>query len=84
MKEKKAPSSRLERFFEEHFFLEEPFYVPVNDEVEIFRAAYAAKLPVLLKGPTGCGKTRFIEYMSYFLQQERIRFPVHCNRSYSP
>jgi nitric oxide reductase NorQ protein len=71
MKEKKAPSSRLERFFEEHFLLEEPFYVPINDEVEIFRAAYAAKLPVLLKGPTGCGKTRFIEYMSYFLQQER-------------
>jgi nitric oxide reductase NorQ protein len=73
MKEQKTPSSRLERFFEEHFFLEEPFYVPVNDEVEIFQAAYAAKLPVLLKGPTGCGKTRFIEYMSYSLQQERLQ-----------
>jgi nitric oxide reductase NorQ protein len=73
MKEQKTPSSHLERFFEEHFFLEEPFYVPVNDEVEIFQAAYAAKLPVLLKGPTGCGKTRFIEYMSYSLQQERLQ-----------
>ena len=71
MTKHKKPSSRLEHFFEEHFFLEEPFYVAVSDEVDIFRAAYAPKLPVLLKGPTGCGKTRFIEYMSYMLQQER-------------
>jgi nitric oxide reductase NorQ protein len=41
-----------------------PFYLPVGDEVEIFRAAWEARLPVLLKGPTGCGKTRFIEYMA--------------------
>ena len=62
----------VERFFEEHFFAEEPYYLPVRDEVEIFRAAYSTRLPVLLKGPTGCGKTRFIEYMAYTLQQERI------------
>lgn len=61
----------VERFFEEHFFAEEPYYLPIRDEVEIFRAAYSARLPVLLKGPTGCGKTRFIEYMAYTLQQER-------------
>jgi len=63
----------VERFFEEHFFAEEPYYLPIRDEVEVFRAAYSALLPVLLKGPTGCGKTRFIEYMAYTLQQERIR-----------
>lgn len=44
-----------------------PYYLPVADEEEIFRAAFAARLPVLLKGPTGCGKTRFVEYMSHQL-----------------
>jgi nitric oxide reductase NorQ protein len=39
----------------------------VADEVELFESAYKAKIPVLFKGPTGCGKTRFIEYMSYRL-----------------
>lgn len=41
----------------------QPFYLPLADEVEVFRAAYDAHLPVLLKGPTGCGKTRFVEHM---------------------
>lgn len=45
----------------------EPFYRAVGDEVEIFRAAFTCRLPVLLKGPTGCGKTRFVEYMAYQL-----------------
>ncbi len=49
---------------------EEPFYVPVGDEVEIFRAAYRSRLPVSLKGPTGCGKTRFLEYMAWKLGKE--------------
>ncbi len=48
----------------------EPYYLPLRDEVEIFRAAYAARLPVLLKGPTGCGKTRFIEHMTWRLYKE--------------
>ncbi|MEW6554772.1 MAG: CbbQ/NirQ/NorQ/GpvN family protein [Actinomycetota bacterium] len=56
--------------YEEHVFREEPFYVPVADEVETFRAAYHASLPVNLKGPTGCGKTRFLEYMSWLLGKE--------------
>jgi len=45
----------------------EPWYLPVDDEVEVFEAAFAARLPVLLKGPTGCGKTRFVEYMTWRL-----------------
>jgi nitric oxide reductase NorQ protein len=45
----------------------QPWYLPVGDEVAIFEAAYAARLPVLLKGPTGCGKTRFVEHMAYRL-----------------
>ena len=48
---------------EEYIVTTEPFYEPVKDEIELFESAYAEKIPVLLKGPTGCGKTRFIEYM---------------------
>lgn len=46
---------------------DEPYYLPLADEMEIFRAAYEARLPVLLKGPTGCGKTRFVEHMTWRL-----------------
>jgi nitric oxide reductase NorQ protein len=52
---------------EEYRVEQEPFYVPVSDEIELFEAAYAQKIPVLLKGPTGCGKTRFIEHMAWRL-----------------
>jgi nitric oxide reductase NorQ protein len=44
-----------------------PYYLPIADEIEVFEAAYANHLPVLLKGPTGCGKTRFVEYMAWRL-----------------
>src|SRR2546427_10566151 len=47
-----------------------PYYLPIADEVEVFRAAYMKRLPVLLKGPTGCGKTRFVEYMAATLKPE--------------
>ncbi|MSQ61641.1 MAG: CbbQ/NirQ/NorQ/GpvN family protein [Dehalococcoidia bacterium] len=52
---------------EEYVSHEEPYYLPVKDEVELFTAAFREKVPVLLKGPTGCGKTRFVEYMAYRL-----------------
>ncbi|MEO6197653.1 MAG: CbbQ/NirQ/NorQ/GpvN family protein [Dehalococcoidia bacterium] len=52
---------------DEYLVSAEPFYQPVSDEIELFEAAYSEKLPVLLKGPTGCGKTRFVEYMAYKL-----------------
>lgn len=44
-----------------------PYYLPIRDEVAVFQAAHACRLPVLLKGPTGCGKTRFVEYMAALL-----------------
>jgi len=44
-----------------------PYYLTIGDEAEIFNAAYNARLPVLLKGPTGCGKTRFVEHMTHRL-----------------
>jgi len=46
---------------------QQPYYLPLGDEVEVFRAAYDARLPILLKGPTGCGKTRFVEHMAWRL-----------------
>ena len=49
---------------------EEPWYLPLGDEVQIFEAAYQARLPVLLKGPTGCGKTRFVEHMAWRLYRQ--------------
>ncbi|MBI4639894.1 MAG: CbbQ/NirQ/NorQ/GpvN family protein [Candidatus Tectomicrobia bacterium] len=60
----------IERPYEEYVFDREPYYLPIRDEIEIFRAAYECKLPVLLKGPTGCGKTRFVEYMAYRLWRD--------------
>ena len=51
---------------------EQPYYLPFADEVDVFKAAYESRLPVLLKGPTGCGKTRFVEHMTWeiFLKKE--------------
>jgi nitric oxide reductase NorQ protein len=50
---------------EEYQIRQEPFYLPLRDEVEMFDAAFRSKIPVLLKGPTGTGKTRFVEFMAY-------------------
>jgi nitric oxide reductase NorQ protein len=62
---------------EEHFIEAEPYYEPTGDEVEIFEAAYRNGLPVLLKGPTGCGKTRFMEYMAWRLKRPLITVSCH-------
>ncbi len=55
----------------------EPYYQPVADEVELYDAAYAARMPMMLKGPTGCGKSRFVEYMAWKLGRPLIT--VACN-----
>jgi nitric oxide reductase NorQ protein len=52
---------------------QKPFYLPIRDEVEIFERAWAEQIPLLLKGPTGCGKTRFVEYMTWALGQKLVR-----------
>lgn len=54
---------------------EEPYYLPLADEVELFQAAYEQRLPVLLKGPTGCGKTRFVEYMAHRIYRDSVNAP---------
>ena len=65
-----AESANFQQLAVEDFRItEEPYYLPIADEVELFLSAYEQKVPVLLKGPTGVGKTRFIEYMSWRLHQ---------------
>jgi len=55
----------------------EPIYIEQENEVGLFEAAYQARLPVMLKGPTGCGKSRFIEHMAWKLGRPLIT--VSCN-----
>ncbi len=62
---------------EQYKITEEPFYHAQGDEVKWYQAAYDARLPVMVKGPTGCGKSRFIEHMAYKLGKPLIT--VACN-----
>jgi nitric oxide reductase NorQ protein len=62
---------------EEYFIKDEPYYEAVGNEIAIFEAAYKNQLPVLLKGPTGCGKTRFMEHMAWRLQRPLITVSCH-------
>jgi nitric oxide reductase NorQ protein len=55
----------------------EPFYRAVENEVELFEAAYRSRMPVMLKGPTGCGKTRFVEHMAWRLGKPLITVSCH-------
>lgn len=55
----------------------EPYYRPVADEIAVFEAAFAHRLPVMLKGPTGCGKTRFVEYMAWRLARPLVTVAAH-------
>ena len=56
---------------------QEPFYVAADNEVTLFEAAYRSKLPVLLKGPTGCGKTRFVRHMAWHMRKPLITIACH-------
>jgi nitric oxide reductase NorQ protein len=59
----------------------EPFYLPVGREVELFEAAYRHRLPVMLKGPTGCGKTRFVRAMAWRLRRPLVTVACHDDLS---
>ncbi len=65
--EQRAEGTYREYAIEEYHPHREPYYLPNSDEIELFTAAFNQKIPVLLKGPTGCGKTRFVEYMAWKL-----------------
>jgi nitric oxide reductase NorQ protein len=55
----------------------EPYYLPVANEINLFQAASDARLPVMIKGPTGCGKTRFVEYMAWRLKRPLVTVACH-------
>ena len=67
----------MELAVEKYKVANEPYYLPIGRETELFEAAHAARLPVMLKGPTGCGKTRFVEYMAYRLDRPLITVACH-------
>lgn len=56
---------------------EQPYYEPAGNEVSIMQAACRRGLPVMLKGPTGCGKTRFVEHMGWLLGRPLITVACH-------
>ncbi len=62
---------------EQYLVRSEPYYEPVGDEVQLFEAAHARRIPILLKGPTGCGKTRFMEYMAWRLARPLVTVSCH-------
>jgi len=55
----------------------EPYYQSTGEEVALFTACHARRLPVLLKGPTGCGKTRFVEHMAWRLKRPLVTVACH-------
>jgi len=55
----------------------EPYYRQIKNEIALFEAAYANRMPIMLKGPTGCGKTRFIEHMAWRLRKALITVACH-------
>ena len=55
----------------------EPYYVASGDEVAVFERCHARQLAVMLKGPTGCGKTRFVEHMAWRLQRPLVTISCH-------
>jgi nitric oxide reductase NorQ protein len=62
---------------QQYLIREQPYYRALSDEVELYEAAYSVRMPMMLKGPTGCGKTRFVEYMAWKLAKPLIT--VACN-----
>ncbi len=66
-----------------HPHTEGPFYLPVGDEVAVFEECHDRGLAVMLKGPTGCGKTRFVEHMAWRLRRPLITVACHDDLSAS-
>jgi nitric oxide reductase NorQ protein len=61
----------------QYFVREEPYYLPMSKEIELCEAAYHNRIPVLLKGPTGCGKTRFMQHMAWRLKRPLVTIACH-------
>ena len=62
---------------------EAPYYVATSDEIAVFETCHARGLPLMLKGPTGCGKTRFVEHMAWRLRRPLVTVACHDDLSAS-
>jgi nitric oxide reductase NorQ protein len=62
---------------EDFLVTDDAFYLPVGDEIELFTNAWKARIPVILKGPTGCGKTRFVSHMAHHLGRPLVTVACH-------
>jgi nitric oxide reductase NorQ protein len=74
---KTVEEPEMNDIIKQHIVDKEPYYLSVADEVALYEAAYSVRMPMMLKGPTGCGKTRFVEYMAWKLGKPLIT--VACN-----
>ena len=61
----------------EYMIDHKPYYRSIANETDLFKAAYACRIPMMLKGPTGCGKTRFVEYMAWKLGKPLVTVACH-------
>jgi nitric oxide reductase NorQ protein len=62
---------------EQYKIKSEPYYEPIGDEIALYNSAYDVRMPMMIKGPTGCGKYRFVEHMAWKLGKPLIT--VACN-----
>lgn len=62
---------------EQYKITKEPYYEPVGNELSLYESAYEVRMPMMIKGPTGCGKSRFVEHMAWKLGRPLIT--VACN-----
>ena len=77
MKHTNAVMDRISVGSDDYRIDSEPFYIAQNSEIELFETAWRNRIPVLLKGPTGCGKTRFMEYMAWRLGRPLVTVSCH-------
>ncbi len=62
----------------DHYLIaDEPYYRQTGDEIALFEAAHAERMPMMLKGPTGCGKTRFVEHVAWRLKKPLVTIACH-------
>ena len=62
---------------DDYLIRDEPYFRPTGDEIVLFEAAYGDRMPMMLKGPTGCGKTRFVEHMAWRLKKPLVTVACH-------
>ncbi len=76
-KSEKSPMKGREMEIDHYRLRQEPYYAEVSGEIGLFTIASTSRMPVMLKGPTGCGKTRFVQHMAWKLGRPLITVACH-------